>query len=122
MKSYFVYIMTNRPYGALYIGVTSDLVKRVFEHKNGLIEGFTKRYGLKRLVYFEETSDVHAAIQQEKNMKHWVRQWKLNVINKQNPNWRDLAEDFGFEADPRDEPEDDSVKEDEAIKNEAQKN
>lgn len=89
-KTYYVYIMTNCKNGTLYIGVTSNLVKRVYEHKNKLAPGFTSKYNLDRLVYYTTTSDVVSAITLEKQMKRWVRQYKLNVINKFNPEWRDL--------------------------------
>ena len=82
--------MASGHHGTLYVGVTSDLVKRVFEHREAVIEGFTKRYGLKRLVFFEQHEDISAAIQREKNMKHWSRAWKVRLILGQNPNWDDL--------------------------------
>jgi putative endonuclease len=88
----FVYILTNRPNGTLYVGVTSDLVRRIAEHREGAVQGFTKRYGLKRLVYFEVYDDIHAAIQREKNMKHWSRTWKARLILASNPQWNDLLE------------------------------
>jgi putative endonuclease len=88
----WVYMMTNRPNGTLYVGVTSDLERRVGEHRAGLIEGFTKRYGLKRLVYAERHDDIRTAIQRERNMKHWPRAWKLDLILQQNPDWDDLYE------------------------------
>jgi putative endonuclease len=96
-KSYWVYIMTNKPHGVLYIGVTGQRERRIYEHKNGLIEGFTKKYNLTKLVYIEETHDVVSALQREKNLKHWVRQWKIDLIEKYNPQWHDLA----AESDPR---------------------
>ena len=83
--------MTNRPYGTLYVGVTSDLVRRVWEHRGGLVEGFTERYGLKQLVHVERYEEIPAAIQREKNIKHWPRAWKVALIEKDNPNWDDLA-------------------------------
>lgn len=86
----WVYIMTNRPNGTLYIGVTSDLARRAFEHRESVIEGFTKRYGLKRLVYAEQHEDIRGAIQREKTMKHWPRAWKVRLILASNPNWDDL--------------------------------
>lgn len=89
---YFVYIMTNRPQGSLYVGVTNDLVRRVYEHKNELISGFTKRYKIKRLVYYETHSYIINALQREKNIKQWLRQWKIQLIEEQNPNWEDLWE------------------------------
>jgi putative endonuclease len=90
MMGGWVYIMTNRINGTLYVGVTSNLARRVWEHHEGLVEGFTKRYGLKRLVYVEQYDTVLAAIQREHNMKHWPRHWKLRLISGQNPEWADL--------------------------------
>lgn len=89
---YFVYILVNKPYGSLYIGVTNDLIRRVYEHREELVEGFTKRYKIKRLVYFEMHQDVRIAIQREKTLKHWKREWKVNLIEKDNPHWHDLWE------------------------------
>jgi putative endonuclease len=86
----YVCILTNRPNGTLYIGVTSDLVRRVAEHREGTIKGFTRTYGLKRLVYFEVYDDIQTAIQREKNMKHWSRTWKVRLILASNPLWNDL--------------------------------
>ncbi len=88
----YVYIMTNRPNGILYIGVTNDIVRRVWEHREGLLEGFTKRYGLKRLVWYEPHQLIAAAIQREKTMKHWPRAWKVRLILATNPDWTDLYE------------------------------
>ena len=85
-----VYIMTNRPNGALYVGVTSDLARRAWEHREGVAEGFTKRYGLKRLVFAERHDDIRIAIQREKNLKHWPRAWKVRLIRTENPDWLDL--------------------------------
>jgi putative endonuclease len=87
-----VYIVTNRRDGTLYVGVTSDLPRRAFEHREGVIDGFTKRYGLKRLVYYEDFDDIRDAIQREKNMKHWPRAWKVRLIHAMNPDWSDLYE------------------------------
>ena len=92
--SYFVYIMTNKPNGILYVGVTNDVARRAWEHREGLTTGFTKRYGLKRLVYFEEFAYIHDAIAREKVLKTWLRAWKVRLIKGLNPEWRDLAEDF----------------------------
>lgn len=92
MKGGWVYIVTNRPNGTLYIGVTNDLVCRIWEHREGQIEGFTKRYKLKRLVWAERHNDIAAAIQRESNMKHWSRTWKVRLILAQNPEWQDLYE------------------------------
>jgi len=82
--------MTNRPNGILYTGVTSDFARRVWEHREGLADGFTKRYGLKRLVYVEEHRDIRSAIQRERNMKHWSRTWKVRLILAAKPRWDDL--------------------------------
>ncbi len=86
----WVYIVTNRPNGTLYVGVTSDLPKRIFEHRSGAVDGFTKRYGLKRLVFAERHDDIRTALQREKNLKHWPRGWKVRLIREANPNWDDL--------------------------------
>ncbi len=93
-KDYFVYILASERNGTLYIGVTSNLVKRVFEHKQGLIDGFTKKYNAKTLVYFEQTNDIVSAIAREKQLKRWNRNWKLKLIEKDNSKWRDLSLDF----------------------------
>jgi putative endonuclease len=87
MAGGYVYILTKRPNGILYVGMTSDLV---FEHRSGSVDGFTKRYGLKRLVYFESFEDIRDAIQREHNIKHWSRAWKVRTILAVNPNWDDL--------------------------------
>lgn len=88
----WVYIMTNKPRGTLYVGVTNDLVRRVHEHREGAVEGFTQKHDLKMLAYFEEHATVPLAIQREKNIKHWVRQWKIELIEELNPKWDDLWE------------------------------
>jgi putative endonuclease len=90
MKGGWVYILTNRPNGTLYIGVTADLPRRVWEHREGLVPGFTKRYGVKMLVYMEHHDDIQTAIQRETTMKHWSRTWKVQLILKNNPGWADL--------------------------------
>ena len=82
--------MTNKKHGTLYIGVTSDLIGRVYQHKNKLVEGFTKKYGLDKLVYYECTPDVKSAITREKQMKKWYRKWKIELIEEGNPEWNDL--------------------------------
>ena len=87
----WVYIMTNRPNGTLYVGVTSDLARRAWEHREGVADGFTKRYGLKRLVLAEYYDDVRAAIQREKNLKRWPRAWKIHLILAANPSWDDFT-------------------------------
>ena len=89
-----VYMMTNRPNGTLYTGVSADLARRAYEHREGLTKGFTKRYGLKMLVYYEYYDDIGDAIQRERNLKHWSRAWKVALILKFNPGWRDLYEDL----------------------------
>ncbi len=89
---YYVYIMTNSSRGTLYIGVTSDLPKRTYLHKTKVIEGFSARYGLSKLVYFEKFEDVHDAIKREKQMKKWNRIWKVELIETSNPDWKDLYE------------------------------
>jgi len=94
MREYYVYCLTSRPGGPLYVGVTSDLVRRIDEHRCGSVDGFTKRYGLKQLVYFESYEEVGLALQREKNIKHWPRAWKTRLIFDANPAWRDLYEDF----------------------------
>ncbi len=86
----WVYIMSNKMNGTLYIGVTSDLVRRVYEHREGLVDGFTKAHELKRLVYFEAHDEIGAAIQREKSLKRWSRAWKVELIQKINPFWDDL--------------------------------
>jgi putative endonuclease len=91
-KQFYVYILTSKMNGTLYVGITSDLVKRIWEHKNEITEGFTKKHKVKTLVYFETFSDPENAIKREKTLKKWPRQWKLNVINEQNPEWNDLYE------------------------------
>jgi putative endonuclease len=91
-KQAAVYILASKPNGTLYIGVTSDLAKRVWEHKNDSVEGFTKKYGVHRLVYYELHDDMPAAITREKQVKKWNRAWKLELIENQNPGWNDLWE------------------------------
>jgi len=90
MNTYYVYIMASKKNGTLYIGVTNDLIKRVYAHKNDLVEGFTKKYGVHQLVYYEQTEDVKSAIQREKQLKKWNRSWKIELIEKMNPEWKDL--------------------------------
>jgi putative endonuclease len=92
--SYWVYILASRPGGTLYVGVTNDLIRRIFEHREGLVSGFTKRYGAKMLVYFERHDTAMAAIQREKNIKHWPREWKIDLIHSTNPEWHDLYDDI----------------------------
>jgi putative endonuclease len=92
--TYWVYILASKAGGTLYIGVTNNLVRRVYEHREGLVESFTKRYGIKTLVYFEPHETIAAALQHEKNIKHWSREWKIDLIVASNPDWRDLYEDI----------------------------
>ena len=90
MKPYYVYILASKKNGTLYLGVTNDIKRRVYEHKNNLVDGFTKKYSVHCLVYFEVCEDVRVAIQREKNIKKWRRRWKIELIEKNNPDWRDL--------------------------------
>ena len=92
MKTYYVYIMASKKNGTLYIGVTNNLQHRVWQHKNDVHEGFVKRYGVHRLVWYESTTDIEGAIRREKQMKKWRRQWKIDLIEGKNPNWDDLYE------------------------------
>jgi putative endonuclease len=94
MHSSYVYIITNKKDGVLYIGVTSDLVKRIYEHKNGIFDGFSKKYNLDTLVYFEVYEGVHEAITREKQVKEWNRDWKVKLIEENNPDWNDLYLDL----------------------------
>ena len=89
-KQYYVYIICNKRNGTLYNGITSDLIKRIWQHKNGFVEGFSKQYGLKTLVYFEVCKEVEEAILREKRIKKWNREWKIKLIEKGNPDWKDL--------------------------------
>lgn len=89
-KQYYVYILASGKNGTLYIGVTSDLIKRVYEHKNNLVEGFTQKYDIHNLVYYEVTESIESAINREKQMKKWNRAWKIRLIEKGNPEWKDL--------------------------------
>jgi len=92
---FFVYIMTNYSKSSLYIGITNDLIRRVYEHKNNLYEGFTKRYQVHQLVYYEIYSYVWDAIQREKNLKKWKREWKMELVETINPEWEDLSDLIG---------------------------
>ena len=94
MKTYYVYILASKRNGTLYIGVTNDLLRRVYEHKNNLIEGFTSKYQVHQLVYYENTSEVTAALHREKQLKKLKRAWKIELIGKNNPQWIDLYETF----------------------------
>ncbi len=88
------YIMASRPYETLYTGVTTDLARRIYEHREGLIEGFSETYGCKTLVWYQEFTDIADAIAKEKQIKRWRRQWKFELIEKLNPSWRDLYLDL----------------------------
>ena len=92
MKAFYVYILCSKRNGTLYIGVTSDPIKRVYQHKNKLVDGFTKKYDVKQLVWYEKHESVESAIQGEKQLKKWKRAWKLKLIEKSNPQWNDLYE------------------------------
>jgi putative endonuclease len=93
-KDYYLYILASKPYGTLYVGVTNDLIRRVYEHKNDLIEGFTKRYKVHTLVYYEQGGDITSAIEREKQLKFWHRKWKIRLIEEMNPKWKDLYEEL----------------------------
>jgi putative endonuclease len=92
--AYWVYIMASKPFGTLYVGMTSELIARAYQHREGLVDGFTKQNNVKTLVYYEEHATALAAIQREKNIKHWPRAWKVDLVRKMNPEWRDLHEDI----------------------------
>ena len=91
-----VYILASQRNGTLYVGVTSNLLNRIHKHRDRLLPGFTQQYGVKRLVWFEQHSTMDAAITREKRIKKWDRSWKLELIERENPEWRELAQDFGF--------------------------
>jgi putative endonuclease len=93
-KPSYVYMLASGRYGTLYVGVTADLIRRVWQHKEGLADGFTKDYGVKQLVWFETHSDIVEAIRREKQVKHWNREWKLRLVHEQNSLWRDLYLDL----------------------------
>ena len=92
--AYYVYILTNKNNRVMYIGVTNDLARRLYEHKQELVEGFTKRYHVHKLVYYEQTTDVRSAIAREKQLKGWLRARKNELVETMNPEWRDLSEDW----------------------------
>ena len=93
-KLYYVYILASHRNGTLYMGVTGDLIKRSWEHKNKIAEGFTEKYNIDKLVYYETTNDIKAALQREKQLKKWNRKWKMELIEKENPDWVDLAAEY----------------------------
>ena len=94
MRQYYVYILASKRNGTLYIGVTNNLLKRVYEHRNDFIDGFAKKYHIHNLVYYEVYSDITDAINREKRMKKWKRQWKIELIEKTNPQWREVYSDI----------------------------
>ena len=96
MSQFYVYILASRYKGTLYIGVTGDIVKRVYEHKNDLVDGFTRKYQVHTLVYYEVIENPTAAIEREKCLKKWNREWKIELIEKNNPDWIDLYESICF--------------------------
>ena len=93
-QSSYVYILASKAYGTLYVGVTSNLARRVFEHRNGVVSGFSKEYGVKRLVWYEVHQEIMGAILREKQIKKWNRDWKVNLIQESNPDWRDLYDEI----------------------------
>lgn len=95
MNNYYVYMLTNKRNGTIYTGVTNDLIRRVIEHKRKINEGFTKKYKLTILVWFEQTTDIRSAIEKEKQMKRWRRKWKIELIEETNPAWKDLFYEIG---------------------------
>lgn len=93
-RAYYVYILASKRNGTLYTGVTNDLIRRVRQHKDKMIDGFTKKYGVDKLVYFESTDDVTVAIRREKQIKKWYRKWKIELIESSNPEWKDLYDEL----------------------------
>ncbi|HEY9166986.1 MAG TPA: GIY-YIG nuclease family protein [Candidatus Kryptonia bacterium] len=93
-KNYYVYILASKRNGTLYTGVTNDLIRRVRQHKDKMMNGFTKKYGVDKLVYFESTDDVTVAIRREKQIKKWYRKWKIELIESMNPEWKDLYDEL----------------------------
>ncbi len=100
MKTYYIYILTNKYHGTLYIGITNDLQRRIQEHKEKLIDGFTKRYDLTKLVFVESFEHIDNALMTEKRLKRWHRSWKISLIEKNNPSWHDLYEQYFINVDP----------------------
>ena len=99
-----VYVLANRPYGTLYIGVTSNLPVRVWQHKQDLVQGFSSNYGVHRLVWYEMHATMYAAISREKQLKHWKRSWKIRLAREMNPHWHDLGPGIGLESEETDGP------------------
>src|SRR5579872_6618576 len=96
MKRFFVYILTSRRNGTLYVGSTSNLIKRITEHKSKIIPGFTEKYNITRLVYFEEHQNIEEMARRERRLKNWCRKWKLDLIEKMNPDWNDLSDSLDY--------------------------
>jgi putative endonuclease len=94
-RAYYVYILASKRNGTLYIGVTNDLIRRVYGHKTKIIKGFTEKYNVHKLVYFEQSGDIFAAIEREKQLKKWNRKWKLRLIEEENSDWKDLYYEYG---------------------------
>ncbi len=94
LKTYYVYILASRRNGTLYVGVTNNLVRRVYEHKNDFIKGFTQRYGVHMLVHYEQCESADSALQREKRLKSWHRDWKIRLIEETNPEWKDLYQEI----------------------------
>jgi putative endonuclease len=103
MRTYYIYILASKRNGTLYVGFTNNLKRRIYEHKNGIIGGFTKKYSVNNLVYFEESSDVHAAIRREKQIKGWRRDKKIALIESTNPDWKDLSKEWFMDSSLRSE-------------------
>jgi len=93
-KQYYVYILASRKNGTLYTGVTNELIRRIYEHKNNIVEGFTKKYDIHQLVYYEAMEDINGALNREKCIKRWKRTWKIELIEKDNPQWKDLYKEI----------------------------
>ena len=104
MREYYVYILTNKSNRVLYIGVTNNLIRRIQEHKQKLVKGFTQKYSCTKLVYFEEARYINDALQREKQLKNWHRAWKIDLINENNPSWDDLSETLGLLGDAGSSP------------------
>jgi putative endonuclease len=98
-KTYYLYILTNYTNTVFYIGVTNDLKRRIYEHRNKLVDGFSREYNLKKLVYFDSNNDINSVILREKQMKKWKRAWKINLIRENNPSFQDLSHDWFEESD-----------------------
>jgi putative endonuclease len=94
MKQYYVYILASRKYGTLYVGMTSDLIKRIYEHRQNFVEGFTKKYNVHTLVYYEVHNNIQEALIREKQIKKWNRKWKIRLIEEMNSEWKDLYNDI----------------------------